>query len=113
MSDVTIYHNPKCSKSRKTLALIKESGQAVKVIEYLKTPPTAKVLAHVIKTLKISASDIVRNKEFSGLEVGIPEDQSQWIALMVANPQIIERPIVLHGDRVCIGRPPELVLHIL
>lgn len=113
MPKVTIYHNPRCMKSRQTLALLEEQGVQPKVIEYLVDPPDEKTLAGIVKMLGIEAKDLVRRKEFK--ELGLPEtdDPKQLIKLMVEHPQIIERPIVVSGKRAALGRPPEKVLEIL
>jgi arsenate reductase len=110
---VTIYHNPKCSKSRETLALIEAKGIAPQVVEYLKTPPSAAELTVILSKLGIAAKDLLRKKEAAeaGVDPSLPEDA--LIAAMVANPQVIERPIVINGDKAKLGRPPEQVLEIL
>jgi arsenate reductase len=113
MSKVTIYHNPRCTKSRQTLALLKERGLAPRVIEYLESPPDEKALARLIKQLGIEPRELIRKKEYR--ELGLPEtdDPQQLIARMAAHPQIIERPIVVSGGQARLGRPPEKVLEIL
>jgi arsenate reductase len=112
VAKVTIYHNPRCMKSRQTLALLEEQGVKPTVIEYLANPPDEKTLAGIIQMLGLEAKDLVRRKEFK--ELGLPEtgDAKQLIKLMVAHPQIIERPIVVSGKRAALGRPPEKVLEI-
>jgi arsenate reductase (glutaredoxin) len=113
---VTIYHNPRCSKSRETLKLIEARGLKPKVIEYLRTPPSATELKAILKKLGVKPQDIVRKSEPLYAELGIKGralDDDALIALMVANPILIERPIVLSGGRAAIGRPPENVLKIL
>jgi len=114
MTDVTIYHNPRCSKSRETLKLIEDKGIAPRVVEYLKTPPTAAELAAILAALGKTPAEIVRKKEAA--EAGIDPaalDDAALIAAMVANPAIIERPIVVNGAKAALGRPPESVLAIL
>lgn len=110
---VTIYHNPKCSKSRETLKLIEEKGIAPQVVEYLKTPPSAVELKAILGKLGIAASNLLRKKEAAeaGIDPSLPEDA--LIAAMVAHPAVIERPIVVVGDKARLGRPPEQVLEIL
>ena len=109
-----IYHNPRCSKSRATLALLEERGVEPEVVEYLKTPPDAKRLKALLGRLGISAADLIRKNEKewkdSGLDSSASEDD--LIALMVRHPILIERPIVEVGDRARIGRPPESVLEL-
>jgi arsenate reductase len=113
---VTIYHNPRCSKSRETLALIEDKGIAPKVVDYLKAPPTVAELKNILKKLGLRARDIVRTGEARYAELGLKErdvGDDELLALMVENPILIERPIVVSGDKVAIGRPPEAVLKIL
>ena len=111
---VTIYHNPRCSKSRTTLALLQEKGVEPEVVEYLNTPPSADELKRILAMLGIGPRDLMRNKEAK--EAGL-DDQSlgddALIAGMVANPIVIERPIVVSGGKARIGRPPESVLDIV
>jgi len=114
MTDVTIYHNPRCSKSRETLKLIEDKGIAPRVVEYLKTPPSAAELAAILAALGKKPAEIVRKKEAA--EAGIDPaalDDAALIAAMIATPAIIERPIVVNGARAALGRPPESVLAIL
>jgi arsenate reductase len=113
---VTIYHNPRCSKSRQTLALLEGKGIAPRVVEYLKTPPSAAELKSVLKALGLKPRDLMRKSEPCYAELGLKDrdlDDDALIALMVANPILIERPIVVSGRRAAIGRPPEAVLEIL
>jgi len=113
---VTIYHNPRCSKSRQTLALLEENGVAPNVVEYLKTPPSAAELKRVLKKLGLKPHDIVRKGEAVYAELGLKEknvSDDELIALMAANPILIERPIVVSGDKAALGRPPEAVLKIV
>jgi arsenate reductase len=110
---VTIYHNPKCGKSRDTLKLIEAKGIKPKVVEYLKTPPSASELKQILEWLGLCAKDILRRKEAAetGIDPNLPEDS--LIAAMIAHPIVIERPIVVTGNRARLGRPPEKVLDIL
>ena len=113
---VTIYHNPRCSKSRQTLALLDERGVDLQVIEYLKTPPTAAELKAVLTKLGIGPRDLMRKAEAPYSELGLGDDSLSDDALieaMVENPILIERPVVVNGSRAAIGRPPESVLEIL
>jgi len=112
----TIYHNPRCSKSRQTLALLEERGIAPRIVEYLKTPPTAAELKTILKKLGLKPRDILRQGEPRYAELGLEDrdvDDDTLITLMVANPILIERPIVVRGNKAAIGRPPETVLEIL
>ncbi|HUU65703.1 MAG TPA: arsenate reductase (glutaredoxin) [Methyloceanibacter sp.] len=113
---VTIYHNPRCSKSRQTLALLEEKGIAPKIVKYLETPPSAAELKRVLKKLGLKPRDILRTGEARYAELGMQDSSltdDALIAAMVANPILIERPIVVSGDKAAIGRPPEAVLKIV
>jgi arsenate reductase len=104
---VTIYHNPRCNTSRRTLALLRDKGVEPEIVEYLKTPYTA-------AQLKIPPSALVRKKEAAAAGIdpqNLPEDE--LIATMVANPILVERPIVVSGGKAALGRPPEAVLAVL
>jgi len=111
---VVIYHNPRCITSRKTLALIEKKGVKPKVIEYLKTPPSAAELKRLLKMLGKTPRELMRTKE--AREAGLNKaglTDSALIAAMVKNPIVIERPIVVNGSHAALGRPPEAVLEIL
>lgn len=113
---VTIYHNPRCSKSRETLALLQEHGVEPEVIEYLRTPPDSETLRRLVRQLGIKAHDLLRTREAeykaAGLDrPGVTDEQA--IAAMVEHPILIERPIVVVKDRAALGRPPEAVLKLL
>jgi arsenate reductase len=113
---VTIYHNPRCSKSRATLELLKSKGIEPKVIEYLKTPPSLSELESILAKLGMEPRDLMRKSEAVYKEAGLnnPElERKALIAAMVENPVLIERPIVLANGKAAIGRPPENVLEIL
>jgi arsenate reductase (glutaredoxin) len=113
---VTIYHNPRCSKSRQTLALLEEKGVKPKIVDYLKEPPSAAELKRILKKLSLKPRDIVRKGEAVYAELGLKDKalkDDELIALMLENPILIERPIVVAGERAAIGRPPESVLKIL
>ena len=113
---VTIYHNPRCSKSRQTMALLEGKGIAPRVVDYLKTPPSAAELKSILKKLGLKPRDLMRKSEPRYVELGLKDrdlDDDALLALMVANPILIERPIVVSGRRAAIGRPPEAVLEIL
>ncbi len=116
MSEVTLYHNPRCSKSRQTLALLEERGIEPEIIEYLKTPPDAAAISELLDKLGMRAIELVRRKEspFGELGLAASEDNDPaLIAAMALNPILIERPIVVAGDHARIGRPPENILDIL
>jgi arsenate reductase len=111
---VTMYHNPRCNTSRKTLALLREKGVEPVIIEYLKTPPSASELKKILGQLKMPAAKLVRKKEAAAAGIdpkALPEDA--LLAAMVKNPIIIERPIVISGAKAALGRPPEAVLSVL
>jgi arsenate reductase len=115
MSDITIYHNPKCSKSRATLDLVERHGADLKIVEYLRTPPTAKELEALLAKLGLTPDELVRKGEdvYKREYAGKTLSRAQWIEAMVRHPILIERPIVVAGDRAVIGRPPENVLTLL
>lgn len=113
---ITIYHNPRCSKSRQTLALLEEKGAAPRVVDYLKTPPSAAELKSILKALKLKPSDLMRKGEPVYAQLGLKDRElsdDELVAVMVANPILIERPIAVNGSKAAIGRPPEAVLKIL
>ncbi len=113
---VVIYHNPRCSKSRQTLQLIEARGLKPKIVEYLKTPPSEAELKALLMKLGLRPRDILRTCEPLAAELGLKDDgvkDEALIASMVANPVLIERPIVVNGSKAAIGRPPENVLAIL
>ncbi len=112
----TIYHNPRCSKSRQTLQLLQERGIEPEVVLYLDTPPDAKTLAAIVEKLGITPRQLLRKGEDEYKEANLADpslSDQQLIDAMVAHPRLIERPIVLHGDKAALGRPPENVLAIL
>ena len=116
MSDIQIYHNPRCSKSRQTLALLQEKGIEPEVIEYLKQVPAADELKAVLTKLGITARELLRTKEDAYKEHNLADDSlsdDAIIAAMIASPKLIERPIVINGDAARLGRPPEQVLEII
>ncbi len=116
MSDVRIYHNPRCSKSRQTLALIEEQGITPEIVEYLKVPPTQEALSLILKQLDISARQLLRKGEAAYKELNLSDDSltdDHLIQSMCDNPKLIERPIVITNGKAKLGRPPESVLEIL
>jgi arsenate reductase len=113
---ITIYHNPKCSKSRQTLELLQQNGITPTVIEYLKTPPTAETLKAILSQLGMAPRDLMRKKEEVYAENGLHNpslSDDDLIDAMVKNPILIERPIVLASGKAALGRPPEQVLEII
>ncbi|MCO7223076.1 arsenate reductase (glutaredoxin) [Pleionea sp. CnH1-48] len=116
MSEYTIYHNPRCSKSRQTLELLKENGVEPKIVEYLKNPPSASELKKVLKLLGFEPQQLMRKKEAEYKEAGLDNDAlstDEQIKLMVAYPKVIERPVVFSADKAAVGRPPENVLELI
>ena len=113
---VTIFHNPRCSKSRQTLSLIQEKNIDINIIEYLKTPPDISQLRQILKQLGYEPRQLMRKSEqvYKDLDLGNENKTAEdLIIAMTQNPILIERPIVLSGRKAAIGRPPESVLHIL
>ena len=110
-----IYHNPRCSKSRQTLKLINDAKKDVEIVEYLKSPPTFQELKSVIEMLEISPEQLLRKSEtvFKEKFKGKSFSDDEWINIMVEYPKLIERPIVIEGDRAVLGRPPENVLNLI
>ncbi|MED5239176.1 MAG: arsenate reductase (glutaredoxin) [Pseudomonadota bacterium] len=116
MTDYTIFHNPRCSKSRQTLALLEENGVTPSIVKYLEDTPDATALKALIDKLGLDkAHDLVRNKEGDYKTAGLSKDSSDEdvINAMVQYPKLIERPIVVRGDKAVLGRPPENVLTLL
>ena len=111
-----MYHNPRCSKSRRTLALLRERGFEPKIVLYLETPPSEAKLEELLDMLGVPARDLMRRTEASYLEFGLDDPsltREDLVAAMTAHPVLIERPVVVSGTRAAIGRPPEKVLEIL
>ena len=113
---ITIYHNPRCGKSRQTLALLEARGIKPAVVEYLKTPPDAATLKALLKKLGLKPRQLLRTKEAAYQDAGLDNpalNDEAVIEAMLAHPILIERPIVVIGDKAALGRPPENVLAIL
>lgn len=116
MSNITIYHNPRCSKSRQTLELLRSKGIEPQVVEYLKTPPSAAELKAILGKLGMMATEIIRTGEPEYMQLGLLNSrytEDGLIDVMAKHPKLIERPIVVSGNKAAIGRPPENVLKIL
>ena len=116
MSETTIYHNPKCSKSRQTLVLLQEQGLEPQIIRYLETPPDAPTLKALLNLLGLEPRALMRRKEAPYKALNLADaglTEAELVAAMVANPILIERPIVTANGKAAIGRPPEQVLSIL
>ena len=115
-TEVTLYHNPRCSKSRQTLALLEEQGINPAIVEYLKTPIDAQTIAHLLEMLDMTPRQIMRTKETVYTDNNLGDeglDKDTLIQAIVEHPILLERPIVVQQDRAAIGRPPENVLTIL
>lgn len=112
---ITLYHNPRCSKSRQGLAIVEESGKKFEVVKYLDEPLSEAKLSEIIALLAISPSDLVRKNEAVWKEnyKGKALTDSQIIKAMVKHPKLIERPIVVNGKKAVVGRPPETIRNIL
>ena len=114
--EITIYHNPRCGKSRQTLALLETRGIKPTVIEYLKTPPDAATLKALLKRLGLKPRQLLRRTEAAYQDAGLDNpalNDEAVIEAMLEHPILIERPIVVIGDKAALGRPPENVLAIL
>lgn len=111
----TIWHNPKCSKSREALKLLEEKGGKFEVFKYLDTPPSRDEIVRLLKKLGISARELMRTKEdlYKELEVGKITDEAKLIDVLVDHPKLIERPILIEENRALIGRPVEKVIEFL
>lgn len=113
---IKIYHNPRCSKSRQTLQLLQEKGIEPEVVKYLENPPSTDELDSILTMLGMEPRELMRKKEAPYKEQGLDDDsltRDQLLAAMAENPVLIERPIVVKGDKAALGRPPENVLEIL
>lgn len=116
MSELTLYHNPRCSKSRGALELLEARGLAPTVVRYLETPPSAAELRELLAKLGMSARQLLRTGEEEYQTLGLADtslSEDQLIEAMAAHPRLIERPILIVGDKAVVGRPPEKVLEIL
>ncbi|MBC19291.1 MAG: arsenate reductase (glutaredoxin) [Planctomycetaceae bacterium] len=113
MPKVTIYHNPRCSKSRQTLELLRTQGVDLEIVEYLKDPPSESILRDLSKKLALAPHEMVRKKECAKLDLAENLSPQQYLKEIAKHPVLLERPIVVCGKRARIGRPPENVLEIL
>ena len=111
----TIWHNPRCTKSRQTLELLQKRGLEPTIVQYLETAPSVEEIKSALELLDIPARKLMRSNEdiYKQLNLGDVEDEDELIAAMFHHPQLIERPVVMHDGKAAIGRPPELVLAIL
>ena len=115
MANVTIWHNPRCSKSRNAVTLLEEKGIKADIVKYLDTPPTKEELVALLKMLGISARALMRTKEAIYKELNLKEetDEDKLIEAMVENPKLIERPIVIKDGKAAIGRPIENIIDLV
>lgn len=113
----TIYHNSRCGKSRQTLALLEEKNITPTIINYLETPPSKAELKTILTKLGLDVKLIIRFKEDIAKEININKNDErsfdEWLDILVSNPKLIERPIVVSGNKAVLGRPPENVLHLI
>ena len=115
LKKMKIYHNPRCSKSRETLQLIKDAGVEVEIVDYLKNIPTAEDLTTILMKLNLKPTDILRKGEAVYKEKfkNSNFNDDEWIKVMIEYPKLIERPIVIKGNKAILGRPPQNVLELL
>lgn len=114
--NTVIYHNPRCSKSRQALALLEESGVSHQVVRYLETPPTAAELDQLLTTLGLEPVEVMRTKDDLYKELGLAGKtltREEGIRLLAEHPALLERPIVIRGDKAVVARPPERVQELL
>jgi len=114
--EIIIYHNPRCSKSRQTLELLEQNNVKPTIVEYLKTPPSHQQLDSLLRGLNFEPRELMRTNESEYKEQNLDDEslsRDQLIEAMIATPKLIQRPIVVAGDELAIGRPPEAVLAIL
>jgi arsenate reductase (glutaredoxin) len=115
LNNMEIYHNPRCSKSRQTLQLLQEKGVSPEIVEYLNEVPTVEELKAIISKLGIRPEQLLRKGEaiFKEKYKGKTLSDDEWIQAMIENPKLIERPIVIKGNKAVLGRPPENVLELI
>jgi len=115
MDNIKIWHNPKCSKSRDSFKLLEEKGIEVEVVKYLEAVPSKEELVDVLKMLNMSARELMRTKESIYKELNLQDEDSEEVLIeaMVTNPKLIERPIIIKGNKAVIGRPIEKVIELL
>jgi len=115
MSQYCIWHNPRCSKSRQTLQILEDKNIDADIVKYLETTPDAKSIKDVLQKLGISARELMRTKEDEYKSLGLKDEtnEDKLIEAMASHPKLIERPIVIKGDKAVLGRPPEKVLELI
>jgi arsenate reductase (glutaredoxin) len=115
-SQITVYHNPRCSKSREALEILKQNGVDPIVVNYIKTPPLRAEIDAILNKLNLRPKDVLRRKEAVFTELGLQdklEDDEEIVRAICANPILLERPIAISGDTAVIARPPEKILELL
>ncbi len=113
---IIVWHNPRCSKSRQAVSLLREHGIEPEILEYLKEPPSAEELDAVLRMLDMEPRDLMRRKEKEYRELGLKDEslsRDRLVAAMVGHPRLIERPVAISGDRAVLGRPTETVLELI
>jgi arsenate reductase len=115
MQEITIWHNPKCSNSREAMKILQESGTTNEVVKYLENPPNSQEISSLLKKLNISARELMRTKEDIYKELNLKDEQSEkaLIEAMVQNPKLIERPVLIKGDKAIIGRPTSIIAEFI
>jgi len=115
MQEITIWHNPKCLKSREAIAILNASGCESKIVKYLETSQNTQEIKKVMKMLGINARELMRTKEelYKELKLGEEQNEERLIEAMVQNPKLIERPLIIKGNKAIIGRPPSLIVDFL
>lgn len=116
MTSPTLFHNPRCSKSRQALALLRERGIEPDLVLYLDTPPTAAEIDRLLQRLNLAPRELMRRDEPEYRALGLDDpalDRAALIGALAAHPRLIQRPILVNGERAAIGRPPEAILEIL
>ena len=115
MANVTVWHNPRCGKSRDGVKLLEEKGIDAEVVKYLETPPTKEEITDVLKMLGIGARELMRTKEaiYKELDLKNENDEEKLIEAMAENPKLIERPVVIKDGKAAIGRPIENIIELI
>ena len=113
---ITIYHNPRCSKSRKAMDILKSRGIEPEIVDYTKQPPNEETLRQLLRALGLEAEQLVRKNDqsFKDMQLGDKKLSSEeWLNILLENPSLLQRPIIMVGEKAIIGRPPEQVLELL
>ena len=115
MKEITIWHNPRCSKSREAMKILEESGVSNEVVKYLETSPSRQEITALLKKLNLSARELMRTKEDIYKELNLKDEPSEeaLIEAMAQNPKLIERPVLIKGDKAIIGRPTSIIAEFI